>query len=140
MNSPTADGQGWRPIETAPKDGSNVLLVNRKGNIAAGSWLAGGWWLRGGNGPDAFFNRHHGPTHWQPLPSPPAPEGEAVIVTPIDEANERIDRLERLVCVLAEAILLKDYGKDINREPLEHLAVQNDLEAADTAALCPPAS
>ena len=58
-----------------------------------------------------------------------------MIVTPLDEANERIERLERLVCVLAEAILLKDYGKDINRVPLEWLAVQNDLEAADAAAL-----
>ena len=55
----------------------------------------------------------------------------------LDQAYERIERLERLVCALAEAILLKDYGKDINRVPLEHLAIQNDLEAADTAWLSP---
>jgi hypothetical protein len=60
--------------------------------------------------------------------------------TELDEAINRIERLERLVCVLAEQILLRDYGKDINRIPLEHLAIQNDLEAADLAALqpCPP--
>lgn len=65
----------WQPIATAPKDGTNVLLVNRKGNIAAGLWmnsLSGtGWWLRGGDRPDTFFNDHHGPTHWMPLPAAP---------------------------------------------------------------------
>ena len=70
------DGLGaWQPIETAPKDGTNVLLVNRKGNMATGLWqgrgVMAGWWLRGGNGPNVFFNDHHGPTHWMPLPAPP---------------------------------------------------------------------
>lgn len=69
----------WQPIESAPKDGTNVLLVNCKGNIAAGLWqgdkLNGGWWLRGGNKPDTFFNFHHGPTHWMPLPAAPGREG-----------------------------------------------------------------
>lgn len=67
---------GWQPIETAPKDGTNVLLINRKGNQAAGLWmnslLGVGWYLRGGNQPDTFFNDHHGPTHWMPLPPPPS--------------------------------------------------------------------
>jgi len=66
---------GWQPIETAPKDGTNVLLLNDKGNMAAGLWLDGvlgsGWFLRGGNKPDYFFNNHRGPTHWMPLPPPP---------------------------------------------------------------------
>jgi len=65
----------WQPIETAPKDGTNILLFNRAGNVAAGLWLSGalgtGWFLRGGNRPDTFFNEHFGPTHWQPLPEPP---------------------------------------------------------------------
>lgn len=66
----------WSDIETAPKDGTNVLLVNRAGNIAAGMWLdsvlGAGWYLRGGeNRPDVFFNTSQGPTHWQPLPAPP---------------------------------------------------------------------
>lgn len=65
----------WQPIETAPKDGTNILLVNRKGNMATGLWVVNGaskgWWLRGGNEPNTFFNGHHGPTHWMPLPKPP---------------------------------------------------------------------
>lgn len=67
---------GWQPIETAPKDGANVLLINRKGHIAAGLWLDGilgtGWFLRGGNQPNVFFNEPHGPTHWMPLPAAPS--------------------------------------------------------------------
>lgn len=66
---------GWQPIETAPRDGTNVLLVNHKGNMATGMWMNSpfsiGWWLRGGIGPDAFFNDHFGPAAWQPLPTPP---------------------------------------------------------------------
>lgn len=65
----------WLPIETAPRDGSPVLLVNRAKNIAVGMWLSSGHWagwvLRGGSEPNTFFNTHHGPTHWQPLPEPP---------------------------------------------------------------------
>ena len=65
----------WQPIETAPKDGTNILLVNRRGLMATGLWMAGirgrGWFLRGGTKPDTFFNDHHGPTHWMPLPPPP---------------------------------------------------------------------
>lgn len=65
----------WRPIDSAPKDGTNVLLVNRRGNMATGLWQGegqfAGWWLRGGNGPNVFFNDHHGPTHWMPLPDAP---------------------------------------------------------------------
>jgi hypothetical protein len=69
------EAQRWQPIETAPKDGTSVLLVNHKGNIAAGLWMdsftGAGWYLRGGSDPDEFFNGHFGPTHWMPLPKGP---------------------------------------------------------------------
>lgn len=69
---------GWQPIETAPKDGTNILLFNDKGNMATALWQGTGpmegWWLRGGNKPDYFFNGHRSPTHWMPLPA--APQGD----------------------------------------------------------------
>ena len=71
----TAKVQQWQPIETAPKDGTNILLVNRVGNVATGLWQGNGeyecWWLRGGNRPNTFFNHHYGPSYWMPLPELP---------------------------------------------------------------------
>lgn len=66
----------WQSIDSAPKDGTNILLLNRAGNMATGFWLGArelmGWHLRGANGlPNTFFNGHHGPTHWMPLPGLP---------------------------------------------------------------------
>lgn len=69
----------WRPIETAPKDGTRVLVgrfapdrYKREGTIAVDYWHTGarndfvGW---------GKFNMHHWPpTHWMPLPDPPAKE------------------------------------------------------------------
>jgi hypothetical protein len=61
----------WKPIETAPKDGTRVLLYVRNGwfgcvvgrfnaraNNRAGGWLA-----------DRFSISN--PSHWMPLPDPP---------------------------------------------------------------------
>ena len=74
----------WQPIETAPRDGSYCLLSNEHG-----TWVGvyverftSGYrpeqpWL------SMMLNTRHmprycslTPTHWAPLPPPPAQEGE----------------------------------------------------------------
>jgi hypothetical protein len=53
----------WQPIETAPQDGTAVLVWDREELLIA--WWAGLAWLYGPDMKTCF------PTHWQPLPAPP---------------------------------------------------------------------
>ncbi|WCS27286.1 DUF551 domain-containing protein [Methylobacterium sp. NMS14P] len=99
--SPECPSRGWQPIATAPKDGTDVLLY-----AAAWDWTWGvqmgrfeqGQWFTGegsvdendaGFDPDAEVDedvdpdelKNFGPTHWMPIPEPPAscdrsPKGE----------------------------------------------------------------
>lgn len=70
----------WKQIETAPKDGTSILLYSSKEPITEGwfetslewgrpcnSWT-NGW--ETSNGCDVGYNRLY-PTHWMPLPPPP---------------------------------------------------------------------
>ena len=63
----------WQPIETAPKDGSWVLLFLPewgRGQARIGQWIRSredsGWY---GREFKEVFN--DGPTHWMPLPDSP---------------------------------------------------------------------
>ncbi len=74
--------EAWQPIETAPKDGTWVLLYTASG-IVEGCWSYGAW-VNGpiyctydGAGGPAFESR---PTHWMPIPpgpTSPAPQEES---------------------------------------------------------------
>ena len=61
----------WRPIETAPKDGTQVLLsgVGLKRWVSTGHYLKGHWWDDDGPGWLAKVD------YWMPLPEPPAGDG-----------------------------------------------------------------
>lgn len=58
----------WQPIETAPKDGTEILVFDA-GAIFISLWFTDpdrgeqGWWDNGIVEPP--------PTHWMPLPDPP---------------------------------------------------------------------
>ena len=67
--------QEWQPIETAPKDGTLVLLY-AQGTLASGVYEAGDWYFWEGEIVDCEGRLNHwikgfGPTHWMPLPPPP---------------------------------------------------------------------
>lgn len=71
-----ADLHGWQPIETAPKDGTVIILsgtakeANFGGDrkeysvVHQGYWSAKMWQM-------GTFDQWIDVTHWQPLPTPP---------------------------------------------------------------------
>ncbi len=91
---------GWMPIESAPKDGTRILLWP---HMLAAHWEFGdeAWLIMhvhlnedrtisDGPGAELFYCLYanaHGvePTHWQPLPPPPQPE-----VAPMFEGHSHL--------------------------------------------------
>lgn len=75
----------WQPIETAPRDGTCVLLYfpdgcwRIEGNIGVGFYSDnaedvefGYRWFKGEADSNAMTDFGEYPTHWMPLPAPPA--------------------------------------------------------------------
>ena len=61
----------WQPIETAPTDGTLILVyISGKGIVMAEKNGAWGWRSYPGR-----YSMAMPPTHWQPLPAPPATRG-----------------------------------------------------------------
>jgi len=60
----------WQPIETAPKDGTEILIYWNSRNITVGFWARkqNEWWPLGRCTP------LYGVTHWMPLPLAPFTE------------------------------------------------------------------
>jgi hypothetical protein len=54
---------GWRSIETAPKDGTDILVIDD--NSVTIGWWSGEEWCR-----QHLYLSLWGPTLWQPLPRP----------------------------------------------------------------------
>lgn len=73
----------WQPIETAPKDGTEILIFTTRGIAHVGWSKYCGAYLESGEssgGWDVCWNNSDGwndpefpdATHWMPLPAPPA--------------------------------------------------------------------
>lgn len=83
----------WRPIETAPKDGSDVLLHRVWGLTTSLPPIVAGWFDNGADWcgwasfeqPDKWIEGT--PTHWAPLPEPPA----LSLVDKLDLLAERLN-------------------------------------------------
>ncbi|MDO9273913.1 MAG: DUF551 domain-containing protein [Rugosibacter sp.] len=74
--------RGWDSIETAPKDGTEILCVSATGNMYVVSYddiFAAPWRVMN----DCGF-REHVFTHWMPLPEAPNVE-----FRPLDAASSR---------------------------------------------------
>lgn len=63
---------GWQPIETAPKDGTPIIAV--RDEWVRAREVAWYWDARSPDEPAAFRPKYSGgqPSHWMPLPAPPA--------------------------------------------------------------------
>lgn len=71
LSAEPAQGEQWKPIETAPKNNRILVLQSCNGLIAVAHW--DDWnehWSTGGG----CMNFIAGVTHWMPLPAAPTTE------------------------------------------------------------------
>ena len=66
----------WLPIDSAPKDGTTIILGTASGHVAFGKWLdnsrtAHPWQGWSTNIGPFGENARYPITHWMPLPDPP---------------------------------------------------------------------
>lgn len=64
----------WRPIETAPKNGEYILML-RGTTVRTARWFDD--WMFGESAwgaPGWSYPKDDQPTHWMPMPAPPAGE------------------------------------------------------------------
>lgn len=57
----------WQPIETAPKDGTSILLADNYGGMQICWWDSYDW----RHDLDDVCSTFDDPTHWMPLPPSP---------------------------------------------------------------------
>ncbi|MDN7814857.1 hypothetical protein [Burkholderia vietnamiensis] len=114
----TPDREAWQPIETAPKDGTQILgwCINYgarqthwhlygEGSIAkaefdAGKGESGNWYWEE---PMSHWLSSWKPTHWMPLPAAP---GQTPVASPLDTL---IEEIAEMVDHMGEGRRLEEY-------------------------------
>jgi hypothetical protein len=89
--SSTQPAELWQPIETAPKDGTPILLGFPDSHSGEGRWMGDSsrnhWgevgWFEFSD--DVLCDRPSKPTHWQPLPPPPRSQVQGGLSTNNEE-------------------------------------------------------
>lgn len=79
-----AEPQGWQPADTAPKDGTRILVFCLHGGIEISEWFEL-WWDKYEEAGDGMFRKErvlsadgwnsNAFSHWMPLPKPPEQHG-----------------------------------------------------------------
>ena len=59
----------WQPIETAPRDGTEILVIESAGGCYVANWQSLDGWVWAYDNMDGPTCTN--PTHWMPLPEPP---------------------------------------------------------------------
>ena len=71
LSAQAQDVVGWQPIETAPKDGSEILALWKRSQIQSNGY--GVVWFEDGSWREFDYEcLVSDPTHWMPLPAAPA--------------------------------------------------------------------
>ena len=63
--------QDWQPIETAPMDGTPVMIGCSRTQSQRWAVWSGGMWRDGQDFAGGRISGVPSPTHWRPLPAPP---------------------------------------------------------------------
>ncbi len=109
---PSPPSNGWEPIETAPKDGKDILLANRFGAWSS-AWAGDDW---------RSYYYSEPPTHWMHLPAPPVESPtesgvmeEAKLIASLPDMVRRIGELEAAMSY-QESFVLKVENATLREE------------------------
>lgn len=115
--------RGAQPIDTAPQDGTKILIFHPVLRWTLGKWddqrhhsRPRPFWSRMGNRERG--DRENPPTHWQPLPPDPPPASEAVLGPLQTVSTAQIRRL----CGIIEEFLPEGHGFIVLAAPVGEAA------------------
>jgi len=138
-------GAGWRPIETAPKDGTKVRLAwspddwaTAEGLYREGEWFAAPLFYRDGKSKPGmmyleFREYRVTPNYWMPL-SPP-PEGSGQNLADANSKSPAPSSQSERIAVLEAALATISYHYD--NQDLSHLDFRVKAAECARAALAP---